>query len=343
MAENKLSASISVSRRPRTDNEEELVRVITNQTSTSSLSSFTQAVKDLEGAGIVVGSSDVTIKGSQVKVQNGSTTAAMFTDGKINASLIEVDKLTSTAADGRIISIGNGMLQIYGTANPNHPNIVFGVDDTGAAILSYYNNEGVLLYDLGPSGLDAKGMTSASVTAITLVLMSKITTAATLTTTQTLNDKSYNVCYDDSVQEALFGFSKTDDILDTDYSGYQPAKSKATVTLYKYTAARLNGTYVADSSRGLTTAALAEAANGKVFTTTPFASNGKLTNLASGTYVAQNEKTLFKYIQHSDTKKIDYYKYLVSYVTYADGIPTNVLLYSLSTIGKSGSSSGATS
>lgn len=332
MAQNKLSASISVSRRPRTDNSEELVRVITNQTSTSSLSSFTQAVKDLEGAGIVVGSSDLTIKGDQVKVQNGSTTAAMFTNGKINASLIEVDKLTSTAADGRKIIISGGIMEIFGTANSSQPNIVFGVDETGAAILSYYNNEGTLLYDLGPSGLDAKGMTSASVTPVTLVLMSKITTAATLSKTQTLNDRSYNVCYDDSVQEALFGFSQTYDIVDADYSGYQPAKSKATVTLYKYTAAKINGTYVADSSRGLTTAALAEAANGKVFTSsTTLASGGKLTNLASGTYIAQNAKSIFKYIQHSDTKKIDYYKYLLSYVTYADGIPTNGPIYSIYT------------
>ena len=342
MAQNKLSASISVSRRPRTDNEEELVRVITNQTSTSSLSSFTQAVKDLEGAGIVVGSSDVTIKGSQVKVQNGSTTAAMFSDGKINASLIEVDKLTSTAADGRKIVISGGIMEIFGTVNSSQPNIVFGVDETGAAILSYYSNEGTLLYDLGPSGLDAKGMTSASVTAITLVLMSNVTSASTISKTETINDQSYNVCYDSSVQNALFGFSQTYDIVDTDYSGYQPAKSKATVTLYKYTAARLNGTYVADSSRGLTTAALAEAANGKVFTSSSvLASGGKLTNLASGTYIAQNEKSLLKYIQYSSAKKMEYYKYMLSYVTYADGISTNAHIYSLYT--KTSSRSGASS
>ena len=249
--------------------------------------------------------------------------------------------VTGTGSDGRSIVLSGGMLQIFGTANTSQPNIVFGVDETGAAILSYYSNDGVLLYDLGPSGLDAKGMTSASLTSIILVLMSNVTSAATLTTTQTLNDKSYTVCYDSSVQNALFGFAYTYDIVDADYSGYQPAKSKATVTLYKYTAARLNGTYVADTSRGLTTAALAEAANGKVFTSnTTLASGGKLTNLASGTYISPSAKSLLRVVQFSSTKKINYLKYMISYVTYADGIPTNVNIYSIYTkeVSESGSS-----
>lgn len=329
MTENKLSASISVSRRPRTDNEEELVRVITNQTSTSSLSSFTQAVKDLEGAGIVVGSSDVTIKGSQVKVQNGSTTAAMFTDGKINASLIEVDKLTSTAADGRIISIGNGMLQIYGTANPNHPNIVFGVDDTGAAILSYYNNDGVLLYDLGPSGLDAKGMTSASVTAITAVPMADVAGKSQYQRIETINNVNYSVCYDTVVQAYLFGTSSVSDD-GVNRSGFKPASSKTATTLYKYTAARLNGTYVADTSRGLTTAALAEAANGLVFTDkSTLASGGKLTNLASGAYISKTAATRIALIPATTTGITSFYKYALQFTSYSNGISSNVTIFSM--------------
>lgn len=136
MAENKLSASISVSRRPRTDNSEELVRVITNQTSTSSLSSFTQAVKDLEGAGIVVGSSDVTIKGDQVKVQNGSTTAAMFTDGKINASLIEAVQIVTNGLQAQTIDAKSANITNLNVSGKIHASSLHLKESTSGSPLS---------------------------------------------------------------------------------------------------------------------------------------------------------------------------------------------------------------
>lgn len=237
--------------------------------------------------------------------------------------------VTGTGSDGRSIVLSGGMLQIYGTANPNHPNIVFGVDDTGAAILSYYNNDGVLLYDLGPSGLDAKGMTSASVTAITAVPMADVAGKSQYQRIETINNVNYSVCYDTIVQAYLFGTSSVSDD-GVNRSGFKPASSKTATTLYKYTAARLNGTYVADTSRGLTTAALAEAANGLVFTSnTTLASDGKLTNLASGAYISKTAATRIALVPATTTGITSFYKYALQFTSYSNGISSNVTIFSM--------------
>ena len=67
-----LFASIPVNKRPRTDNEavlKEMVTLITNkQISTGKLVDFTQLVKDMGDAGIVISGNQVAIKAKQTKV-----------------------------------------------------------------------------------------------------------------------------------------------------------------------------------------------------------------------------------------------------------------------------------
>lgn len=92
-----LFASQRVNRKARTDNEEvfrEKVTLITNkQMSIGQLADFSQLVKDLAAAGIVIGTNEVVIKGDKVKVLNGNDLAVMFEGGKLNANLIDADKI----------------------------------------------------------------------------------------------------------------------------------------------------------------------------------------------------------------------------------------------------------
>jgi hypothetical protein len=50
------------------------------------------------------------------------------------------------------VDIENGTIRIFGQ-NKSTPNIVFGVNKNGNAVLTYYNNNGEKMYDLGPSGI----------------------------------------------------------------------------------------------------------------------------------------------------------------------------------------------
>ena len=92
-----LFASQRVNRKARTDNEEvfrEKVTLITNkQMSIGQLADFSQLVKDMGNCGIVIGDGKVVLKGDQIKVLNGNDEAAMFEGGKLNANLIDADKI----------------------------------------------------------------------------------------------------------------------------------------------------------------------------------------------------------------------------------------------------------
>lgn len=65
------------------------------------------------------------------------------------------DKLTvrkmKTAATGARIEAEGTLMKVFGTSNV--ANIIFGVNSDGLAVLTYYDNNGNKLYDLGPSGI----------------------------------------------------------------------------------------------------------------------------------------------------------------------------------------------
>lgn len=92
-----LFASQRVNRKARTDNEEvfrEKVTLITNkQMSIGQLADFTQLVKDLAAAGIVISGNQVAIKGDKVTIYNKDEVALFAQDGKLNANLIDADKI----------------------------------------------------------------------------------------------------------------------------------------------------------------------------------------------------------------------------------------------------------
>lgn len=92
-----LFASQRVNRKARTDNEEvfrEKVTLITNkEMSIGQLADFAQLVKDFEAAGIVISGNQVAIKGDKVTIYNKDEVALFAQDGKLNANLIDADKI----------------------------------------------------------------------------------------------------------------------------------------------------------------------------------------------------------------------------------------------------------
>lgn len=57
-----------------------------------------------------------------------------------------------TARSGLRLEAENGLIRVFGSVAKN---IEFGVNDEGLAVMRYYDNDGALLYDLGPSGISS--------------------------------------------------------------------------------------------------------------------------------------------------------------------------------------------
>lgn len=147
-----LFASIPVNKRPKTDNEavfKEMVTLITSkQISTGKLVDFSQLVKDMTAAGIVIGSDSIAIKAKQTFViDENNHPIAMFSNGKLNANLIDADKievkhLWAKSEDGttKVGYFGNYEIDACKVNNSNAP--LFVGADTAAKSPFYVTNEG---------------------------------------------------------------------------------------------------------------------------------------------------------------------------------------------------------
>lgn len=146
-----LFASQRVNRKARTDNEEvfrEKVTLITNkQMSVGQLADFAKLVEDMGVCGIVIGNNRIALKADQIKVLNGNDEAAMFENGKLNANLIDADKievkhLWAKSEDGatKVGYFGNYEIDACKVNNANAP--LFVGADTAAKSPFYVTNEG---------------------------------------------------------------------------------------------------------------------------------------------------------------------------------------------------------
>lgn len=146
-----LFASQRVNRKARTDNEEvfkEKVTLITNkQMSIGTLVDFAQLVADMGDCGLLIGEKRIALKAEQVKVYNGTTEVALFADGKLNANLIDADKievkhLWAKSEDGttKVGYFGNYEIDACKVNNANAP--LFVGADTAAKSPFYVTNEG---------------------------------------------------------------------------------------------------------------------------------------------------------------------------------------------------------
>nr|DAY98303.1 MAG TPA: hypothetical protein [Caudoviricetes sp.] len=150
MAGHSAQGVVKVGRKPKTASEKEIVRLITATNESTPIGNFTQLVKDMTAAGIVIGSDSVAIKAKQTSVigSDGSTIALFDTEGKkLNANLIDADKievkhLWAKSEDGntKVGYFGNYEIDACKVNNANAP--LFVGADTAAKSPFYVTNEG---------------------------------------------------------------------------------------------------------------------------------------------------------------------------------------------------------
>lgn len=252
----------------------------------ATMTEFTERKTDLvdkaslKKAGIGITDKEVLLYGEQVKVMNNNAIAALFKNGMLNADLIAAKVLESLGSNGARVVINDGIMEFFGSINKTQPNIRFGLNSEGSAVLSYYDNAGNFLYDLGPDGIS------------TMDKQDGIFTEYSFYTSQNLFGitsipSSYGTMK--TFESSQGTVSETFCVANEAYDSHLFPKlnpSRATVThLYRYHAPRINGKIVADSKNGLTTQELASKADGKYFTSNRnVVFNGNLTNLAVGDF-----------------------------------------------------------
>lgn len=281
--------------------------------------------------GIDIENKIVTVTADRFVVQNNSGVQMALVDsgGKLNADLIEAKALKTQAVDGSYISLSEGLMQFF---NPQgNCNIKFGINSDGYAVLSYYDNDGTLLYDLGPTGMDAKNITSASLTSDTYVMGSAFFGVALFwqkaTFVKTADSSQQSLAQIKSTYATkLFGAntSGNDDteIKEHSHAGYAPFSSYTnTVTLYRYRAAKQGTTYVKDTAHNIGTAALAKQADGKYFTSSSICDGTSLQNLATGTFFLKTAtvKEAPYPLLSKDELSFKYPAYCISCVTIVNG------------------------
>ena len=237
----------------------------------------------------------MTADTAEFRANNGKTMAVFTADG-LNTSLVKAERL-ETKGEEAVVKIADGMISVYGRANA--PNIRFGVNAEGYAVMEYYDNAGNLLYDLGPAGMSTIKTQAAAISAQQFYPVTN--TALTSPYTYELQCKSSMGRYDlkylcakgSNNDRLLFGregFGQSGVLVSSNLG----VGSDKALFLYLYSAPRVNGQVVADKNadRGLTTQALAKAADGCYFTSDKnLAVNGLLNNVAIGEFIPFDVKT----------------------------------------------------
>ena len=252
----------------------------------ATMTEFTERKTDLvdkaslKKAGIGITDSEVLLYGEQVKVMNGNAIAALFKNGMLNADLIAAKVLESLGSNGARVSISDGIMEFFGSVNKTKPNIRFGLNSEGSAVLSYYDNNGDLLYDLGPDGISTMDKTNGSFTAYQFYTSQNLFGVSS-------TPSSYGTYKTFTSSHNPPSISETFLVADNSYDSHLfPSLNPSTntkTTLYRYKAPRINGKIVADSLNGFTTQELASKADGKYFTSKAKADvvkDGKLASLA---------------------------------------------------------------
>lgn len=289
----------------------------------ATMTEFTERKTDLvdkaslKKAGIGITDREVLLYGEQVKVMNGNAIAALFKNGMLNADLIAAKVLESLGSNGARVAISDGMMEFFGSVNKTKPNIRFGLNSEGSAVLSYYDNNGNFLYDLGPAGISTMDKSNGSFTEYKFYTSQNLfgvsSTPSSYGTYKTFTSSQ------DSISETFF---VADDSYDSHlFPSLNPSTDTKT-TLYRYTAPRINGKIVADSLNGFTTQELASKADGKYFTSKAKADvvkNGNLASLApNGDYWKVNEVVVNQGVfQPAILKLGEYY----DKPTYSRGLP----------------------
>ncbi len=246
---------------------------------------------DMEAAGMDITADSVVLTATQTLIRNqqGETVAVFNADGTMIAGTVK----TADTGFGSV-SISGGEI---GVTNPQgKTNIRFGLTSDGFMVLQYYDNDGNLLYDLGPSGLTQSAIVgqkwySGQWVAVALgtdmaskCLWSDGTwhDAEPLTATG-LSCRWYKMAIGNLATAAFTETPGGADSQPVPPTGNQPKWTEngyQAVALHKYYAAKINDTAVADDAAGLS-AKEAALADGKWFT--------QKTGLGDGTGGLQHE------------------------------------------------------
>ena len=227
-----------------------------------------------------------------VRNREGETTTTITADGQLTAGILA----TMNRGEG-YVKAQDGLMEVFN--GKGQLNIQFGLDpNSGMMVLSYYDNLGNLLYNLGPGGLENKGLQNASVSTYSAERL------GTFFANQIVMGGVTS--YDDDVYHTN---SDGDNIIDSKFksqlmpsaateAGYEPKSiMDQSADIYYYRAARVSNAYVADTENGINTPALAQQADGKWFNRRPLCVNGSLQLITSGVYIEKGEKL------HWGTKK----------------------------------------
>lgn len=208
------------------------------------------------------------------------TNVAVFDESGINAQLVRAQRLQTKGKNGIEVRIEDGMVQIFGAAGV--ANIRFGLDDNGYATLGYYDNNGNLLYDLGPKGIAKLDVSDSTMTRTAFIDID----AAGLVSPYTEKKDGYLWITADN-NNKFFGLQGKPNV----YVRVNLGVSKS-VTLYLYRAPRVNGEVMADDKYGMNKSQT-EKADGCYFTSNQIQVDfsGNFTNLAKGTYLPWDAQT----------------------------------------------------
>ena len=243
-------------------------------------------------AGMDISYNQITLTADKTLIRtNDGRRVALFGKDGLNASLVKAQRLETEGAEAAV-KIENGMIAVLGRAGV--PNIKFGVNSDGYAVMQYYDNAGNLLYDLGPAGLAKIQIQKASMTFTEWIDVRGTNLTAPYIKKKTYKSSkgTYSLDFDIADTEAndrlLFGKYTQSGTLVSKNLGFTQLTH-----LYLYSAPRVDGVIVADDdqSRGLGTLELTKAADGVYFTQqTSLAANGRLTNVATGPYIPADAK-----------------------------------------------------
>lgn len=256
--------------------------------------------KDLSLAGIDIDAKTITLQANRTCVLNdkGDEIAVFNSDGSVVAGSLK----TADTGYGSV-EVKNGEIGIY---NPNGGrNIRFGLSGDGYMVLQYFDNDGNLLYDLGPSGLTQSSVTGKSwfegeyVNLVSgtdyerMCLWSDGTWKDTAPTGGSLYGTWYTKAIG-SLTDAAFADITNVMGQTKPPTGTQPRwddNGYTSVKLYKYYAAKLNGTALADTDAGLTATEAAKA-DGRWFTqkTDLGDGSGDVKHTASGDFIPYEGK-----------------------------------------------------
>ena len=293
-------------------------------------------VKDLStglaATGIDIENHQITLTANNIKVKNnsGALVSAIDEYGQLTSGSVQ----TLDTGSGHV-NIKDGLISIFNSGNIC--NIRFGLKD-GYMVMSYYNNNGQLLYDLGPNGLDFAQIQGGSIEPEYYYEMRDFCGASddeTYYTTKAYDDgKNYpttipygseDYFFPGSMRRETDGMASMDgELVDISGNKPKPQKNAKKLILYKYNAARLNGVAIADSNRGLT-AEQAEEADGKYFTTDSNLGASDGTNLqhtANGWYITPDADIMRGkwFPKHPDVEIYKCPRYIVNTYIFSNGV-----------------------